>query len=1768
MKKSAKIYGKSRDVNKIDTGVPAQLNDRFELKEYIEVSSSRAINEENVVQFEEDDLLALQFTDDTEWIGHPEDIQEIYNKKTLEKRSIIEEDYLFDAQIGTTESSRGFIDRAVVKIFRVFTSKKKEVASIAVTELGKRYDAKVQPNPGLFSIDKNFRKSSSTDIESSKPHLLLLHGTLSTVEDAFTGFEDTKSWDEISARYSGRMLAFEHYTLSESPLQNVINFLNACPSNVILDIISHSRGGLIADILAKCDASHSEIQTIGFTENELSILENADPASYKLMLKINELAEEKHLTIRKVIRVAAPSSGTTILSERVDHFFNLVLNAVSLAFGIRNPLYEVVKSFLLEIISQKDDPLVLPGLNSMVPDSPFQKMLNAADTSVSSELYTVSGDAEIGGLNFGSLKVILANLFYRGANDLVVDTHRMIHGIPRDNGYYSFLSQDKNTNHFNYFKNPNTGEAIAQAIAATAHTPASLFKKEVYAEGQRGVLLDKLSLNGTNYEPKELKRDAVILIPGIMGSTLKNDSEELWVQMRALNKGAITESLPINTSGVEASGVITKYYGKMADYLSKDYDVYTLAFDWRKSVKEAAKDLERRITEIIEAGKGKIHIVAHSMGGLVARQCMMDHKDTWTRFNSNDDNKFVMLGTPWLGSYLIMETLTGHGKRLKQIAAIDFRSNRKDLLEIFWKYPGIFELLPIETGSFRNFGTAKFWKDIQSRINSKHIPSITENQSSLTEFNDFRKSVLNFLNEIDRKKSEGYFDNIYYICGKADQTVFDYKYKSRFLSRHDKLVYQATNEGDGSVTWKTGIPEQLVGSSNLYYTNITHGQLSNDPSLFDGLSEILKNGKTNKLATQPPLSRSGEIITEIHEYAEPLSNSKGVIDAIFDTKESSALPAEEINVTVVNGDLQASRFPVMVGHFFMDLILSAEKALDNYLENRLSQRMEIGYYPGKIGESEVFFNLNTQPKGAIVCGLGTTDTLTSFLLSKTIKLAILKYAMFMRDNYTLPKAKKYASGVSFMLIGIGYGKLPIEDSLKGILLGLAAANEYIRGDGASLSLQPIKDVEIVNYYESISSQAYYSLNRLKDIDNRISINLNKKVVRRMGVKKKQLISDSIYKWWYNLQIKCIEGSDGKTGLSYYSSVGLARIEEEMVGIGMHKIYHLLESFSTSSSYDSNLSKTLFEMLIPNDFKNVFRNQGNMIIKLDKKAAEIPWELLYDPDTDVTPVSVSSTFIRQLVTQDATKFTNVSLGNKEVLVIGDPLYGDKKLQPLPAARAEAEWVATQLDRERYNISSLFGATASTIMMELYSKKYKLMHFAGHGLYEEDGDIGIAIGNGICIDPAMINQLGYVPEFVFINCCFSGTINAEDDKASRSRYKLAANVGTQLIEMGVKAIIISGWAVDDAAARTFSETFYEQMLDGHDFGTAVQKARLCCFQNHPQTNTWGAYQCYGNQYYKLNNRRKKKKKSLDYLIPSQIYTDLDNLLMSIQDRKSNVDKTLGKLDHYLDKAEKANLIDAIVLEKEALIYDELGKSEIALQKYIELFKYANGNFSIEALEQYCVIKSFQLEKSTLKKDLEQIEFLTMVGENPSRLNIVGNANKFASTKVTAKTQQIRYLKKAFGFYEKSFNTARSDRFDGDYLDALTNMIFIGHILELKGEQSLLERLKTCDAFAEVPDIEQYLLEFEKELEAYDTSDTDISVEIGIVETQYCLLLLKKDFDADAEGNIVKRFKHIFQLRYSPRYINTEQQQIDFLLAHITDDKIRKQLILIRSEIEKLR
>lgn len=334
-------------------------------------------------------------------------------------------------------------------------------------------------------------------------------------------------------------------------------------------------------------------------------------------------------------------------------------------------------------------------------------------------------------------------------------------------------------------------------------------------------------------------------------------------------------------------------------------------------------------------------------------------------------------------------------------------------------------------------------------------------------------------------------------------------------------------------------------------------------------------------------------------------------------------------------------------------------------------------------------------------------------------------------------------------------------------------------------------------------------------------------------------------------------------------------------------------------------------------------------------------------------------VRQLATSEYKTADPVK--NNNVLIIGDPnLNGFTRANQLPGAAQEAKTVYEKLKGiKQLNIEApIINGSSDEILTTLFKQDYKIIHLAAHGFFNETAPAssGVLIGKikdtdePLFLTPHHINQLPSTPEFVFINCCFLGRVNPYAEALSANRFKLAANIGTQLIENGVKAVVVTGWEVDDAAALAFAEIFYERMLEGYNFGIAVLEARKYIYNKFPYTNTWGAFQCYGQQHYTFNVQTSSATIAKTYNISQEAENDIDNLLSKTEVAFYEPDGLLKELRTISKAIDDAKLLNPELKQKEAQAYMELSDFTTSCKLYNDLFKTENASFDVKALENY--------------------------------------------------------------------------------------------------------------------------------------------------------------------------------------------------------------------------
>lgn len=1595
---------------------------------YLIGSGSRGISETHDIALKESDMVEFVFADNTSWMSSAADVKEIFSLPISAKRSGDELIFDIPATLSTDAKNRGLVGDIALKLIKIFNKKDRDKA---VKDRVRQYAEKLQKEQlgglsGLYRVDAGFHLQKFAAQNSTQPFLLFLHGTASSTAGSFGSLSNSACWDFITKSYGSNVLAFQHETLTKSPLQNVYELVQQLPDHCSLHLISHSRGGLVGDVLSRFCVSDDH--NMGFSEMEQAYLQKCERTEdLKYIKLITELMLLKNISVTKFVRVACPASGTTIASQRLDYFFNIVMNLLGLAVGsVVNPVYSAFKDLLSAVVDCKEDLSVLPGLESMNPDSPFIKVLNnpVPNATIDGQLIVVSGNSQIN-LSFKALVIIATKLFFSSKNDLVVNTASMYNGAKRTNPVQCFFDEQNTVDHFHYFSNKKTNDAILLGLKADGNNLISGFSYQQQQSSEEAFRNAILNLEGGQVFKNTVtgKRPIAVLLPGIMGSNLSNDGSMIWINYFRFVGGKLKELEfnEANNKKVTAPSLIKTSYKDLAEHLGGAYDVVTFPFDWRRQLNECAALFNEKIIELMKFGQ-PIKIIGHSMGGVLVRDFIINHNDTWQKLNRSSGFKLLFLGSPLGGSFRIPYVLFGYDDIISKIAKIDLFHTKKELLEIFSQLPGLLSLLPLTTDADNDFANEQTWKKMSRNAGDESWP--VPNKLVLEEFGKYRDAINKQSKLID-------WSNAVYIAGRDIATPASY------TTKNGKLEFIHTAAGDQSVTWDSGIPAKMIEQNSVYYANVTHGGLSCSASLFAPISDILQKGKTNLLLQTRPIIRSAENEFTVTPNQDFDVSPQGVENTILGLGKEEALPLGDlpIKVSVSNGDLRFAKFPVLVGHFKKDAILNAEKSIDKNLNGSLTELHRLDLYPGSIGTSELFVLQDQTFKGALIVGLGDQGTLSSFQLTQTIEHAVAKYLVGVNNMLNNPKGKSEEIGLSALLIGCGYGGLTIENATRAILQGIQNANNRMKALRPE-NARTIDHVEFVEMFEDKALSCLYTLNKISaEQSQSLNVLLSDKSMNQLLGSRERMPIENTDEWWTRITVKekLYEMDEHEiSGMQFNISTGGAREEERDLLTSKSIIDELLKDISTNNRWTPELAKTIFELLIPNDFKEQLKKQANINWIVDSHTAAYPWELLQDDAVNAEPLSVNAGMVRQLATQDY-RINIRQITDNNAFILADPDLNGFIFQ-LPGAKAEGEMVNEILSAHGFDTNNVNG-NSGHIIKELFSKSYRIMHLAGHGVFNEDPSkgSGMVIGNDIYLSTREICQMTTVPELVFVNCCYLGKMDANIEAFYTNRYKLAANIGTQLIRNGVKAVIVAGWAVDDVAAHDFTQVFYKHLLDGYNFGEAVQIARKSIFDQYKNANnTWGAYQCYGDPFYKLvQDKKSNAVNEYGFVLDREAEIELSNLINKIELGDCADEEYIGQLHAISAGVDTAQIRTGKITELEGVVYASLRDYEHAVQKYSSLIGEEDAVFSFAAMEQFCsvriknAVQYFQKDTNRRKEALvtaetviRDLEVLCAYSPTSERLNMMGGTYRRLAFLSETVSEKIKAYQMAAKYYQQAY------------------------------------------------------------------------------------------------------------------------------------------------------
>jgi len=1596
-------------------------------------------------------------------------------------------------------AQRGLFGEVLLSFFQVITRPLRDrAADFVADEAVHNVDGQV--NPGLYLLNPNTLgklKDTGKPLDLSgqpageKPLLVFLHGTFVDTASTFGKLWSPPSdrLEKLFNQYDNQVYALDHPTLGASPIDNALALADALPAGARLHLLTHSRGGLVAETLARACGRplQNEAELAGFFPG----------AGYKSQLdhlkKLAGRVKEKKITVERMVRVACPAHGTLLASKRLDAYLSVLKWALDLA-GV--PVLPALVEFLGEVALRRADPAMLPGLEAMMPGSPLLRWLQAGEDAIPGQLRVVAGDME-GDSVASWAKTLLADAFFWTDNDLVVQTRSMYGGTPRGHGAAAFfLHRGGKASHFEYFENADTVDAI---IGALAKTPPATFRAI-------GPLSWAGEDTGGLREPKapakpDPGRPAVFLLPGILGSHLAADGQRVWLSRRIV--GGLGR-LRYGAENVAQDGPIDAVYQDLIEFLGQTHEVIPFGFDWRLPLENEAKRLGDEVAKALDARRDSgqpVRLLAHSMGGLLARAMQLERQEIWKRLMNHPGGRLLMLGTPNGGSWAPMQVLSGDDTFGNWLAGLGSPFNSGQARQIMAGMPGFIQLQAALLDETLNLGQASTWQALAeedlARLRERSRWHKIQLDLGLHDWGLPGQKVLDAAVALRRRLDGQHFRDlppadkkILLVAGRADFTPDGYQMDS------EGLVYLDTpQDGDGRVTLANA---QLDGVP-AWILDCAHGDLPKPKSkkkrkeAFDAFLQLLTQGETSLLEPLARASRGGageEAPPPVRvpsrpsrrrfADASPPESPAAAFGLPGRDAEADALQRLALPVTVVNGNLKFVRQALMIGHYRSLALTGTEKEVNYLIGGKMETSLAMGLYSDTLGFQQVFVNRHPdpedpfrrpRPEAVIVVGLGEEGKLQSMALASTVRQGVIAYAQRVAEQ----DGAKTSFELAATLIGSGGTRISAGLSAQMVAQGVQEANARLAVGG----WPQVSHLHLTELFLDRATEAWQALRGLAEAKPSL-YHITEYVKTGHGPLTHPLNSSYRGADYDFITAVTMSGDSGERGIAYTINTRRARTEVRAQRLQGRLLADLVKNASNDHNQNSQIGRILFKLLVPPEMEPFLGGTSEMLIELDQSTAAIPWELLDIDDKtrsedDPDPWAIRCKLLRKLRTVEFREQVTDSGSEDAVLVIGEPLCDPSRYPPLPGALAEARAVAEFLsgpkgigDKGDKNVCAILDGEkdAPTIVNALLERDYRIVHIAGHGEPGKNG--GVVLSNGTFLGAREIQNMRRVPELVFVNCCHSAKQDSGRLLQTKPyhRAEFAANLAEALIKIGVRCVIAAGWAVNDTSAMKFATTFYKFLLAGKRFIEAVGEARRVTFKAGAGNNTWAAYQCYGDPDWNWKGAQAGRQQPDSFAFLEEKF---DGIASSMALRNAlHIPAVMGRF-HSATEENDSNRIDQVrylenrfaprwgregaVAEAFGTALAAMGETDRAIEWYEKALAAEDGGASIKISEQLgnlrarraferclaaqvgdpaALAKAEDKAREDIKEALAMLEGLVKLRPTLERLSLCGSAYKrlamleSSAGKDADANKAIKHMAEKYREAEKLARAAESDFF----------------------------------------------------------------------------------------------------------------------------------------------
>jgi hypothetical protein len=320
----------------------------------------------------------------------------------------------------------------------------------------------------------------------------------------------------------------------------------------------------------------------------------------------------------------------------------------------------------------------------------------------------------------------------------------------------------------------------------------------------------------------------VLIVPGIMGSQLglrrvpPLPDDIVWLDPLDIQQGRLAvlrvgAGAPVVPLGVVLFSHLRLKLALRARGFAAEFHDY----DWRLSVAEVGRALAERL-----ATHARVALVAHSMGGLVARAALAQPGTAHV-------TRLVLLGAPNAGSGAAVQALRGTYAVVRKVARLAAQPSAEALAtEVFSSFPSLYDMLP-----------SGLWSGRADLFDPQCWPH--EGPAPRAELLAAARTTRTLLAPADARFTA--------IVGVGQVTV------TAVTRRRDDFVYTLTRHGDGSVPAASA----ALAGAHCVYARVAHSDLTRDPLVAAAVVDLLRRGRTARLPRQAP--RTGHAAAQLSD---------------------------------------------------------------------------------------------------------------------------------------------------------------------------------------------------------------------------------------------------------------------------------------------------------------------------------------------------------------------------------------------------------------------------------------------------------------------------------------------------------------------------------------------------------------------------------------------------------------------------------------------------------------------------------------------------------------------------------------------------------------------------------------------------------------------------------------------------------------------------------------------------------------------------------------